>query len=392
MLLKKEKREQAMRIGIIAPEFSPDIGGVETYAYEFTRELSRRGHDVTVFTQRHDEGEVTLPGVRVLSALRLRRRLDRHILREYDMDVWHVMNAAYAWLAIETTPVIVSVHGNDFLRPYILVERLDIDRLFSQSYLGQSLTAFDRLLGRWLTHRLVRRTLPLANHIMANSKYTEQALIQHYPACLGKTSAGMVGAAEEFFDVKRPVMDSGEPPRLLTVSRLSEPRKNVDMVLHSLANLKDKHDFRYTVVGDGNMRPRLETLVRKLGLDSSVRFTGFVQGDEIKNLMAASDLFVLTSSASTTSHEGFGIVYLEANACGTPVLAARLAGAAEAVEDGVSGMFVEVPSVENITMALDSFLSKEVSFESENCRVFARRFTWNSVVDHALNIYETCIP
>ena len=380
-----------MHIGIVSPEFPPNIGGIETYAGQFARELARRGHEVTVFTRRHREGEAGISGVRVVSLLRLRRRYDRRIVREHRVDVWHAMNAAYSWLVLETSPVIVSVHGNDFLRPYVLVERLDIDRLFRHSVLGQTLTAFDRLFGRWLTHQLVRRTLPLSNHIMANSKYTEQALIQRYPACLGKTSAGMVGVAEEFFDVKRPVMDLGEPPRLLTVSRLSEPRKNVDMVLHSLANLKDKYDFRYTVVGDGNMRPRLETLVRKLGLDSRVRFTGFVRGDEIKGLMAASDLFVLTSSASTTSHEGFGIVYLEANACGTPVLAARLAGAAEAVEDGVSGMFVELPSVENITVALDSFLSKEVSFKSENCRAFARKFTWNQVVDHALKIYETCI-
>ena len=378
-----------MHIGIVSPEFPPDIGGVETYAGQFVRELALRDHEVTVFTRRHREGEAKIPGVRIVPVLSLRRRRDCRIVREHRVDVWHAMNAAYSWLALETSPVIVSVHGNDFLRPYVLVERLDIDRLLSQSDLGQSFTAFDRLLGRWLTHRLVRQTLPLSNHIMANSKYTEKALVQHYPACLGKTSTGMVGVAEEFFDVRRPVVDPGEPPRLLTVSRLSEPRKNVDMVLHSLANLKDKHDFRYTVVGDGNMRPRLEMLVRKLGLDNRVRFTGFVRGDEIKNFMAASDLFVLTSSASTTSHEGFGIVYLEANACGTPVLAARLAGAAEAVEDGVSGMFVKMPSVKNITMALDSFLSKEVSFESENCRAFACRFTWNRVVDHALNIYDS---
>ena len=49
-----------MRIGIVAWEFPPEIGGMQTYAYEFTRELARRGFAVTVFTRRHEEGEVEL--------------------------------------------------------------------------------------------------------------------------------------------------------------------------------------------------------------------------------------------------------------------------------------------------------------------------------------------
>ena len=109
--------------------------------------------------------------------------------------------------------------------------------------------------------------------------------------------------------------------------------------------------------------------------------------EEIKRLMATTDLFVLTSSVHPNSHEGFGIVYLEANACGTPVLAARLGGAAEAVEEGVSGLFVQEATVESIVSALNSFFSGEVSFNTEACRAFARRFTWARVVDHASSVY-----
>jgi len=376
-----------MRIGIIAPEFPPDIGGVETYAYEFTRELSRRGHDVTVFTQRHDEGEVTLPGVRVLPALRLRRRLDRHILREYDMDVWHVMNAAYAWLAIETTPVIVSVHGNDFLRPYHLIARIDLCRFWWFWRMAKELEWLDKLLGRFLTRRLIRKSLPYARHVIANSKYTEGVFLKHYPSCQGKTSIGMVGVAEDYFRVERVSAAPDEPARFITICRLSEPRKNVDRVLCALANLREKYKFTYTVVGDGTLRPTLETLVQRLALADCVRFRGFVAKEQIKKLLASSHLFILTSSILRTSHEGFGIVYIEANACGTPVLAARLAGAAEAVKEGASGMFVEKATVGQITTVLERFLSGRAQFDSEACRVFARQFSWGKVVDHALSYY-----
>ena len=57
-----------MRIGIVAPEFPPDIGGVETYSYEFSAELVRRGHQVTVFTHRHIVPGERLPGLTLKTA------------------------------------------------------------------------------------------------------------------------------------------------------------------------------------------------------------------------------------------------------------------------------------------------------------------------------------
>jgi phosphatidylinositol alpha-1,6-mannosyltransferase len=68
-------------------------------------------------------------------------------------------------------------------------------------------------------------------------------------------------------------------------------------------------------------------------------------------------------------------------------LAARLAGAAEAVGDGVSGMFVEEPSVEALAAALSEFLGGRVGFDRVACRRFAEGFRWSRVVDHAMQFY-----
>jgi glycosyltransferase involved in cell wall biosynthesis len=92
------------------------------------------------------------------------------------------------------------------------------------------------------------------------------------------------------------------------------------------------------------------------------------------------------------SIEGFGIAYLEANACGTPVLAAKTAGAAEAVSEGRSGYFVEEPTVASIANALERFLKREIAFCETECRAFARRFTWPTVVDRALTFYKLDNP
>jgi phosphatidylinositol alpha-1,6-mannosyltransferase len=106
-----------VRVVIVSPEFLPDIGGVETYALEFVKELASRGYQVTVFTVRHPQGEEDLPAVCIEPVLKLCRAGDRETLVSHSADVWHALNAAYAWVAQERPNAVVSVHSNDFLRP-----------------------------------------------------------------------------------------------------------------------------------------------------------------------------------------------------------------------------------------------------------------------------------
>lgn len=377
-----------LHVGIVAPEFPPDVGGIETYAYEYARELANRPEfAVTVFTHRHPAGEVEIPGAHVRPALQISRRADRQaLLSGRTIHAWHVMNAAYAWLALETDRVIVSVHGNDFLRPYYAVARPYLEDLPLMYRFQPSLWRTCEPLWIALTVPLVRKALPRARRILANSRYTEDVLLDKFPECAGRTSVAYVGVSEHFFDVPRKSAPS-KTLRLLTVSRLSEARKNVDLVLHSLARLKDRYPFCYTIVGDGHRRRDLESLAHQLRLRDRVTFTGRVDQTTLERIYGEANLFVLPSSIIPNSHEGFGIVYLEAAASGVPSLAARLAGAAEAVSEGVSGMFVEEPTVDAITTALTRFLSGEAKFDNDACRQFARGFSWKRVVDQAVPHY-----
>ena len=366
-----------MKVGIVSPEFPPEKGGIQTYAFEYAQELARRGHEVTVFTTPHPEGELQTTAFRIEPVLRLRRRFDREILR-HQMDVWHAMNASYSWLA----PVFVTVHGNDFLWPYHSVARLDFRARFGLPFGSNA----DRWLGDWLTRLLVKKSLPRAAHIFTNSRYTEQRLLQTHPGCAGKTSAAMVGVSVDCFAGPRPARREG-PPRFITVCRLAEPHKNVDLVLQALAKLRDTLPFHYTIVGDGWLRPSLEKLIRDLGLAERVTLTGFLDRDALNARLIESDLFILTTSSTPIAYEGFGLVYLEANACGCPVLAARIGGSVEAVEEGVSGMFVDEASVDGIADALAKFFSGAVRFDPDACVAFARKFSWAKVVEHCLAHY-----
>ena len=367
-----------MKIGIVTSEFPPDIGGVETYSYEFAKNLASLGHEVTVFLHHNHKVDQEIAGIKLIPILRFCRRIDRIKLREYSMDVWHVMNAAHSWLTLDTDrPVIVSIHGNDFLRPYPLIGRLGIN-IKVLWRVSDLISHFDAWLGKYITSYYMKRALPKAKYILANSQYTKEIFLRSYPKCTQNTLVAQVGVSDIFLK-SGPKIKSDTTPKLLTVSRLSEPRKNVDLVLYALAKIAGEFDFQYSIIGDGKDRKALEELTLQLGLENKVRFLGFQPNSLLIQAMQNADLFILTSSVLSDSHEGFGIVYLEAAASGTPSLASRLAGAVEAIDEGKSGYFVEQPTIENIALALKKFLAKEIVFSPENCHEFAKRFAWINI-------------
>lgn len=260
------------------------------------------------------------------------------------------MNASYSWLALEAPNVFVTIHGNDFLKPYHPVARLDLRERLRLPFGSNA----DRWLGNYLTQRLVKHALPRAAHIFTNSRFTLEVFLRRYPECHDRASAAMVGVSEALLSQVRPVRPAG-PLRFLTVCRLAEPHKNVDKILKALAVLRPEFDFHYTIAGDGWLRPSLEKLTDECKLRDRVTFTGFVDDSQLHSLLLSSDLFILTTSLTPVAYEGFGLVYLEAAASGLPVLAARIAGAVEAVKEGVTGFFVEAATVRESRIGSGNF-------------------------------------
>ncbi|HMM75031.1 MAG TPA: glycosyltransferase family 4 protein [Gammaproteobacteria bacterium] len=376
-----------MRIGLVTSEFPPDVGGVETYACQLAAEFGRRpGLTVTVYCPRASKDFDPPPNVSIKPCLSSCRGRDWSRLRGERIDVWHALSAPHAWLSLTGRPTVISVHGNDFIAPYALTARPNLAKP-----LLHRLEAW--VWRRWHRHwqsatsQLITTALPRAHAVFANSHYTAEVLARRVPACASRIAVTWAGVDETYF--ANPRKPRGLRPRLLTVSRLSEPRKNVGLVLAALGALRERHDFEYTIAGDGSDRPALEAQARALDLAGRVRFAGKVDAATLGGLYAAADLFVLTSSIVPGSHEGFGIVYLEAAASGAPSLAARLAGAVDAVAEGVSGWFVDTPDVPSLTAALDDFLSARLVFDPARCRAFARRFLWRNVADAMLAHYPS---
>lgn len=141
---------------------------------------------------------------------------------------------------------------------------------------------------------------------------------------------------------RAPLGTSRPGPTILTLSRLVR-RKGVDTLISALPELLRQHpELRCLVAGDGPDRPRLERLAGDLALQEHVVFLGRVAVDRLPDLYASADLFALLSREDLASGdaEGFGLVLLEAQAAGTPVIAAQSGGMADALVPGETGLLV----------------------------------------------------
>lgn len=141
---------------------------------------------------------------------------------------------------------------------------------------------------------------------------------------------------------------------LLTLGRIvgTERYKGFDEVLETMPGLlRSRPDVVYIIAGSGSDTPRLKRRANDLGVADSVRFTGFVSEDEKPDLYNLADVYVMPSRG-----EGFGFVFLEAMACGVPVIASRLDGGREAVRHGALGQLVDPTSPAEIRVAIEDTL------------------------------------
>jgi len=143
---------------------------------------------------------------------------------------------------------------------------------------------------------------------------------------------------------------------IMTLARLagSEGYKGIDEVLEAMpALLGEIPNLVYMVLGDGDDQPRLEEKAKALGIADKVIFAGFVNETEKADYLRLADAFVLPGRG-----EGFGIVYLEAMACGVPVVGSKIDGSREALRDGLLGELVDPRDGESIRQGILKALAK----------------------------------
>jgi glycosyltransferase involved in cell wall biosynthesis len=180
-----------------------------------------------------------------------------------------------------------------------------------------------------------------------------------------------------------------ERPIAVTARRLV-PRMGLDVLIDAwdrvVAARGDSPRPLLVVVGDGRDRPALEQQVRRLGLESEVRFLGKVSDDDLLAAYRAADVAVAPSVAL----EGFGLVVLEALACGTPFVGTAVEGLKEALEELDPRMLVPPGDREALAARLGAVLQGDDATPSRaRCRAYAEGFTWERTAREVEAIYRS---
>lgn len=239
-----------------------------------------------------------------------------------------------------------------------------------------------------MTRRIMSDVIGESDRVVVCSEYAASLLEERKLAWRDKISVLTPGVDTGRFspdkgagDVRRRYAIKDASKVILTVSRLAA-RKGHDAVLKVLPGIiAEFPDTVYLIAGDGPERGRLEEIVRRSGLSRNVVFAGEVDPDDLPHFYNACDVFAMLPRviAGTGDAEGFGIVFLEASACGKPVVGGRSGGVAEAVRDGVTGLLVDPEDVSAIREALIRVLSDAeyaARLGAEGRRIMLGEFSW----------------
>jgi phosphatidyl-myo-inositol dimannoside synthase len=244
--------------------------------------------------------------------------------------------------------------------------------------------------------RLMTATLRAADGIIAISAYTAARLSPIRLAAVTVNNPGV--DVKKFHEMDKTACrrQFGWEGRkiVLTAARIV-PRKGQDTMIRALSLLaKEFPDLYYVVAGAGDETEvqRLKGIARGFGIEPRVLFFGFVNESDKPAMYNASDVYVMASryEQGEKDVEGFGITFLEANACGVPVIGSTSGGIPDAVEDGVSGYLVAPGDHGALADALRRLFSDAPLMSrigTQGRRRTEQSFTWKHFVDRMLRTF-----
>ena len=264
-----------------------------------------------------------------------------------------------------------------------LVARLTLRPVLIYAH-GEELTTW----GRGGKYKAMRFALRHADCVIANSEFTRDELIKMdvNPARITLIYPGV--DVERFrpglacADLCKSVGVAGDAKLILSVGRLSR-RKGFDQVIHSLAALiRAGLNVQYALIGIGEDRDYLLKLARENDVAERVHLLGHVSADDLPRWYNACDVFAMPNREINGDTEGFGMVFIEAAACGKPVIAGRAGGTGAAVVDGDTGLRVNGDMVEDVTSGLQRILNDHgfaAHLGHAGLARVTREFSWEQV-------------
>lgn len=322
--------------------FQEKPGGSKRVSMELAKRLFLKGHRVTSLVPKIStelkERDVS-EGIRIIrypfsknrslsivSKIINCRLAFRRLLKEEEFDIICV-HFAYSALGIllllkaKDLPIVRIFHG-----PWADEHREEMKSRFltSSAHMKKFLLRMRQWLVYKVTYSIEKFCLDRSNKIAVLSKFSKNLLINNYNVPDGKikvTSGGvdtqkfaLVGDKKE--TIKRQLNLPKDKIILLTIRRFT-PRMGLENLIEAMSYVvKERKNVLLVIGGAGFLKEKLECLVNRYALEENIQFRGFIPEEQLPLYYQAADVFILP----TTVLESFGLIILEALACGTPVL------------------------------------------------------------------------
>ncbi|RLF16167.1 MAG: hypothetical protein DRJ97_01720 [Thermoprotei archaeon] len=352
-----------MKVLLVCDKHPSTIGGVEEHVRGLAGQLAARGFEVVIAYRKEGRAfinQLDFDSVRVgLDLLRLKRRIS-----SLNPDVVHA-HYSFNWLPL------LAIAAASQLRLKVVVTCHSVLPGYDQDFLGHlyALTPHRPLLSKADALISVSRAVDLLMSRIVGSK-VRRAVIPN--------------AVD--INVYAPSPREPKDPLVLYVGRLIY-RKGVHVLLQAFRQVvKEERDAKLVVVGGGYLEPLLRTMASKFNLKGRVEFKGLVPDQEKASLYRSA----WAVAVPTLYAEGFGIVAIEAMASGAPVVASKVGGLKEVVEDRVTGLLVKPGSAKELARVLLSLI-QDPSLRrklSSNARAKAvSNYSWRTVAGRVVDAY-----
>ncbi|KAA0118891.1 D-inositol-3-phosphate glycosyltransferase [Mycolicibacterium sp. P9-22] len=401
-------KDTARRVAVLSVHTSPlaqpgtgDAGGMNVYVLQTALELARRGVEVEIFTRATSSADPPLvqvaPGVLVRNVVAGPfEGLDKHdlptqlcaftagVLRAeathepgyYDIVHSHYwLSGQVGWLAADrwAVPLVHTAHTLAAVKNAALAE-------------GDAPEPALRSVGE-------QQVVDEADRLIVNTELEAQQLVSLHHAERGRIDVVHPGVDLQVFTPgsKRDARAAlGLAPHEQVVAFIGriQPLKAPDVLLRAVAKLPD---VRVVIAGgpSGSGLAAPDSLVRladELGITARVSFLPPQSREELVNVYRAADIVAVPSYS-----ESFGLVAVEAQACGTPVVAASVGGLPVAVRDGVSGTLVDGHDAGDWSEAIGALFERGPETMSAAAVAHAATFSWAHTVDALLDSYTHAI-
>ena len=342
---------------LISENFPPRTGGSSRWFWEIYRRLPRAE---IVIAAGNDPHQREFDRTHEL-------RLSRLPLTSSDWGFWNPLTLGWYWSVFQSLAAIVRTQGIDQIHcgrtlpegwiGWMLKQRYRIPYIcyahgeeINTRYVDQPSGILTSRQLRWMLRRVMRG----ADFVIANSRSTKQILTNGWGLSESKIRIMHPGVDTQRFvpternEAERTRLGWKDRQVVVTVGRL-EPRKGHDQMILALHAIKETSpNVLYAIIGDGEQSEFLRALVDREDLTDHVQFLGELNDEKLLSCYQQCDLFVLPNRQVGNDIEGFGMVLLEAQACGKAVVAGDSGGTAETLRNFGTGRIVSCDSPDQL--------------------------------------------